>query len=69
MAKYKIGSVTHARRARELLRDNGVKSNLVKTTGQSEGCAYRLEINDNDAQRAEALFRGSDLNVKPEARG
>lgn len=63
MLLLKIGSQTRARRAAQLLRDNGIKTTFARTS-DDDGCAEGLLISRRDFPAAKALLSGAGTAIK-----
>lgn len=58
----RIGSVTYANKAKEILNNNGIRSKLKKISSEQEGCAYLLEMDKKFFERTVLLLREKEIN-------
>ena len=43
----KIGSITYALKTKKILSNIGIKAKVIKTSSVSNGCAYSIEISED----------------------
>ncbi len=61
-----IGSETLSRRAREILRREGIFSHVIKIEARADsgGCLYGIEVNKDDAGRAARILGISGIATR-----
>ena len=61
-----VGSVTQALKGRDILRKNGFRVSIKKssTDDTSMGCAYNIVIEDNDPNKAVRILHKNGIIVK-----
>ncbi len=61
----KIGSITYALKARKALLSIGVRTRLIKTSSDSNGCAYSIEFSEEQLYTviAELKRQGIDYEL------
>ncbi len=58
----RISSVTYANKAKETLKDNGIRSKMKKISNEQVGCAYLLEFDRRFFERATELLKEKEIN-------
>lgn len=61
---FKVNSVTHAMKAKDVLSANGIYAQIVRNinTDKREGCGYSVMI-DGDVEKAEAVLRRNHVRI------
>ena len=61
----KVGSVTNAQRAKNILNSNGYRAMIARVVNPSkeDGCGYAVRINCNDVNAAIRLLSQQRINV------
>lgn len=63
MYSLAVGSVTTAMKGRDVLRKNGIDSNIQRYSGEKQiGCGYSILIK-NDAERCIGILRTAGIKV------
>ena len=57
----RLGSVTYAAKAREVLRISGIRSRLRKISSEHDGCSYLLDIENAGVEKAAEILRGNEI--------
>ena len=60
----KIGSVTYANKAREILKSRGISSKTKKSISANDGCAYFIEIDKRNYEQAVVAFEAGGLRFE-----
>lgn len=60
----RISSVTYANKAKEILKNGGVRSKMKKISDENEGCAYLLEMDKKLFDKASLLLTENEIKFK-----
>lgn len=58
----RIGSVTYANKAKEILKAGGIRSRMKKVSNEFDGCAYLLEMDNKLFDKAISILRENEIN-------
>ena len=63
--RVKLGTITNAQRARSVLKQRGVKSNIVRiqNPNKSDGCGYALKINTDNIDEIVSIIREEGIHL------
>lgn len=64
MKLIRIGSVTTAQRARELLAAKGIRARVRRLDSSAEGCTRALEVDEAQAAAAVRLLSAAGISAK-----
>ncbi|MBQ4313737.1 MAG: DUF3343 domain-containing protein [Clostridia bacterium] len=64
MKLIKVGSVTRAVRAEELLNSSGIRAKRRKLSQAGDGCSYVITVPDSDLEIALSLLRRNDIRAE-----
>ena len=61
----KVGSVTNAQRGIRILRQNGIKSSVIRIfkPKADEGCGYALRVNSEDKRKSIDILRRNNIRI------
>ena len=60
----KIGSVTYANKAKDILKKAGVRSKMKKIINEKDGCTYLLEIDKKYFDKALLMLKENEINFE-----
>lgn len=60
----KIGSVTYANKARDILKNAGIRSKMKKTINEKDGCSYILEFDEKHFDRVILILRENEISFE-----
>ncbi len=57
-------TVTYANKGRDVLKQNGIKSDVKKVQGtMTAGCLFGIVVSENDTERAKALLSDNGIKI------
>ena len=61
----KVGSVTNAQRGIRILRQNGIKSSVIRIfkPTSDEGCGYALRVGSEDKRKSVDILRRNNIRI------
>ncbi|MBR5272336.1 MAG: DUF3343 domain-containing protein [Clostridia bacterium] len=57
----RIGSVTYANKAKSVLKENGFRVHIRKTSSDIDGCSYLLEVEKTNIEKTVEILRKSEI--------
>ena len=61
---FKMGAVANASRAKRIFTESGIKGRITKTDDSSEGCAWGIAVQGNEAETAALLLKRAGIRYE-----
>ena len=60
----KIGSVTYANKAKDILKSAGIRSKMKKIINEKDGCAYLLEMDKRYFEKTVSILKENEIGFE-----
>lgn len=57
----KISSITYANKAKDVLKNAGIRSKMKKVSSEKDGCAYLLELDKRFFEKANEILTKNEI--------